>query len=346
MKRIDLEVSKEVYEYLDKCEQEGMQLGYKRGVLGKGLKAISEKLVDELVQGAILVHEHGGSEPIPRMHDEFDMAINFTRAGLRAAVIKTHYTPSSCRVALVQRYVNEWAERNGLKATEILGGVVLNYPVGGLNPAAVRSSAGFPGGKFVWMPTVDSYNHIQITQGASTGYIQDVSQQGIRAVDERGKVVPELGEILRVIADKDLVLAIGHHPYEPDVRVITEEAKKAGVRRIMVDHPIEYHSKATISQMKELAKEGIYIGMYALTCLVIPPIEGYEYPAKIFAEVPKEQIVIGSDCGMTSAIPHVEGLRWMIRYMLFFDISEEDIRLMIRENPARLIGIISSGGGQ
>ena len=213
MKRIDVDVSEEVYQYLDRREREAEEEGYKRGVLGKGVRPITEKLVDELIQGGILVHEHGGSEPIPRMYDEFDMGISFTRAGLRAAVIKTHYSPSASRVGLVQRYVNEWAEREGLAPVEIFGGLVLNYPVGGLNPAAVRACARFPNGKFVWMPTVDSFNHIQVTQGASTGYIQDVVQAGIRAVDEKGRVAEEMKEIFRVISDNDMVLTIGHHSY-------------------------------------------------------------------------------------------------------------------------------------
>lgn len=339
MKRIDIEVSDEVYKYLERREQDAEEEGYKRGVLGKGVRPITEGLVDELLCGAIAIHEHGWSEPIPRMHDEFDMAINFCKAGLRAAVFKTHYTPSAGRLSLTQRYVDEWAQKNAQGRVEIFGGIVLNYPVGGLNPSAVRACAGFPNGKFVWMPTFDSYHHIEATRGASSGYIQDVAEKGIRAVDDKGRVCPELKEILRIIADNDMILTIGHHPYEPDMKAIIEEARKAGVNRILADHPIEYHSKVTIEGMKELAREGVYIGMYALTCLVIPPIEGYEYPARIFQEVPKEYLVVGSDCGMTSAIPHVEGLRWMVRYMLYFDIAEAEIKKMLRDNPARLIGI-------
>ena len=337
-KKVDVDVSPEIYEYLDQRERKSMEEAYKKGVIGRGIKQLNENLVDELLAGSIHVHEHGGSEPIPRIYDEFDMAINACKSGVRALVIKTHYTPSSSRVGLTQRFVDEWAKRNERESVQIYGGVVLNYPVGGLNPAAVRASAGFPNGKFVWMPTLDTYHHVETTGGATTGYLRDEEESGIRLLDKDGKVVPELKQILEIIAENDMILAIGHYP-AADRTAVIDEALKTGVKCILADHPIEYHSKGTIEDLKVLAAKGVYVGMFALTCLIIPPVEGDDYPAKMFHGLPADNIVIGSDCGMTMALPHIDGIRWMIRYMLYHDISIKDIEKMLKKNPARLLGI-------
>ena len=336
-KRIDVEESQEIYRYLERRELRSMEEDYKKGVIGRGV-TINEQLVDQLLRGSIHIHEHGGSEPIPRMYDEFDMAINATKAGVRAIVIKTHYTPSSGRTKLVQRFIDEWAKQHELESVKVYGGVCLNYPVGGLNPAAVRASSGFPNAKFVWLPSLDSHHAGAITKGATTGSLQDAKESGIRLLDHNGEILPELRQVLEVIAERDLILTLGHYSAHDRLKVF-EEAQKMGVKRILADHPIEYHSKGTIEDLKVLARKGIYYGMYALTCLVIPPAEGPHYPARMFQELPKDYFVIGSDCGSTAGIPHVEGIRWMIRYMIHNDISVADIERMLKKNPARLLGL-------
>jgi hypothetical protein len=336
-KRIDIDASEEIYRYLEQRELKSMEEDYKKGVIGKGI-TLNEEIVDQLIEGSIHIHEHGGSEPIPRMYDEFDMAVNACRAGVRAIVIKTHYTPSSGRNGLVQRFIDQWAKDQGRQSVTIYGGVCLNYPVGGLNPAAVRASAGFRNGKFVWMPSLDSYHAGRITKGATTGFLQDEKETGIHLLDLKGNLLPELRKVLEVVAEQDLVLTIGHYPAQ-ERRKVFEEAKKTGVKRMLADHPIEYHSKGTIEELKILADMGVYIGMYALTCLVIPPVEGPDYPAKMFHQIPTEYLVVGSDCGSTAGIPQVEGIRWMIRYMLFHNIGVENIEKILKKNPAKLLGL-------
>jgi hypothetical protein len=224
-----------------------------------------------------------------------------------------------------------------MEPVQIYGGVCLNYPVGGLNPAAVRASAGFQNAKFVWLPSLDSHHAGVITKGATTGYLKDEKEAGIRLL-ENGKIPPELRQVLEIIAENDLVLAIGHYSAQDRLAVI-KEAQKIGVKRILADHPIEYHSKGTIEDLKVLANLGVYYGMYALTCLVIPPVEGPAYPADMFKQLPKDYFVIGSDCGSTAGIPHVEGIRWMIRYMLYHNIEVADIEKMLKKNPAKLLGL-------
>ncbi len=63
--------------------------------------------------------------------------------GTRAIVSKCHYCLNADRMALVNSLVEGIA---------CFGGVVLNPPVGGINPSAVEAAIRY-GGKEIWMPS-------------------------------------------------------------------------------------------------------------------------------------------------------------------------------------------------
>ena len=65
--------------------------------------------VDALMHGAIDIHAHGGSEPFDRLLLEDEIAYDYSRAGMRAVVFKTWFSPSASRIALIQKYLDTWA---------------------------------------------------------------------------------------------------------------------------------------------------------------------------------------------------------------------------------------------
>src|SRR5258708_25388566 len=111
-------------------------------------------------------------------------------------VVKTWYTASGLRSALVQEIVNRHAQQRGLRPTLCFGGVVLNYSMGGFNPEAVKKCLGFPGMKYVWMPMVDSYHHRRVVYDDWPGY-------GLSFLDEHRRAVPVVQDVLLIIADYD-----------------------------------------------------------------------------------------------------------------------------------------------
>ncbi len=296
-----------------------------------GIK-FTEEDITRLVKGSIDVHSHGGSEPYERFALEDDIVKDYTRHGMRAIVIKTCYTPSASRVALMQRVADEYAEKNDLTPVQVFGGITLNYPVGGLNPRAVKNCLGFPGFKYVWLPMHDADLQYRIA-------FNDHSGSGISLL-ENGKVVPPLREILKIVADNDLVLATGHYPYCESMPVL-EEALKLGVRRIEVIHPTILHSKWTIDQMKEGARQGIKFSLTGLVLGCYIDIEGQDYIYRYVKEVGPEHFVFGSDYGQKHFLPHMEGIRYSVRTMLAFGLTEEDITTIMKKNTARLIGLES-----
>jgi hypothetical protein len=84
-----------------------------------------------------------------------------------------------------------WFARKHITGLKIFGGVVLNSPVGGINPDAVnwmwRMQGGF--GRVVWFPTFDADNHVKHFKDAP---------EGIKVVDGDGKVLPAVRDVLKI----------------------------------------------------------------------------------------------------------------------------------------------------
>lgn len=320
-----------VKDFILRQQIESVNIQYARFLAG--IKVTKED-VEEVLEGAIDIHAHGGSEPFERLALEDEVVKDFTKAKMRAVVFKTWYTPSASRIALINKTYNEWLTRqeeeyNPLK---VFGGITLNYSVGGINPKAVEKCLGFPGFKYVWMPMVDSYHHHRVVY-------DDYSGTGIRILDDNRKPLPELVEILKIAADRDLIIASGHYPYE-DTLVLMEEAKKMGVKRMELVHPAHIHSKLTIKQMKEFAAEGVKVMLSGLGMTAYPLHEtGPVYAARIVNEVGADNVVFGSDYGQIHNPPHIVAVRWVIQLLLAYGISKEEVKKVMQITPAKHLGL-------
>ena len=319
------ELSPEVKDYLLRQQIRFVNIQYARFLAGTHFTLQD---VDDLLEGAIDIHCHGGSEPFERIALEDDILKDAAKAKMRALVFKTWYTPSASRNALLKKFIDQWAEEHELTPPEIFGGITLNLSQGGLNANAVERCLKFPGYKYVWLPMVDSYHHRKLAYDDTTG-------SGIHILDENGKVVPELYDIFKIVADHNLILASGHYPYK-ETSVVFEAAKKAGVKKMEVVHPAHIHSKTTIAQMKEYASEGVMLMLSGLGTLCFPLHEtGPVYAARMIHEVGADHFVYGSDFGQIHNPPHIVGHRWMIQMLLAYGVSKEDITKIFKTNPAK-----------
>ena len=325
----DEPISDEVKEYLIKQQIKYVNIQYARFLAGIHF---TQEEVDSLLRGSIDIHAHGGSEPFERICMEDDMLQDFAGAGMRAAVIKTWYTPSASRNALLQRQIDQWTGERGLEPLRVFGGITLNQSVGGLNPNAVERCLKYPGMKYVWLPMVDSYHHRRVVYDDQTG-------EGIHLLDGKGKVLPALREIFRIVADNDLVLASGHYPYA-ETSIVFEEAIRCGVKHLEVVHPAHIHSKTTIAQMKEYAREGVKMMLSGLGTLTFPLHESSPYyAAKMIHEVGADHFVYGSDFGQIHNPRHIVGNRWMIQILLAYGVTRGEITKIFKTNPARHLGL-------
>jgi Family of unknown function (DUF6282) len=322
------DLTPEVETYLLRREVRQLSVSYNQILAAT---PVIEDLVDSLVRDSIDTHAHGGSDPMGRLMLEDDLAIEATKAGMRALVIKTWYTPSASRNQIVQRIADRYAEAHGLRPTICFGGVTLNYSMGGFNPEAVKACLGFPNMKYVWMPMVDSYHHRRVVYDDWSGY-------GLKFTDDHFRIVEPVREILRIIAANDLILAVGHYPYE-DAAALVEEARSLGVNRIELVHPNMVHSKHTIEQLKAQAARGAKLmfrskGLVAYPSELEPP-----YAVRMIREVGAEHFVHGSDWGQVFNLHHMVGNRWAIKTLIAFGLTPQEIRTIYQDSPADHLGL-------
>ena len=112
-------------------------------------------LVD--VEGAVDIHIHAApSYSHSRPYDDVT-ARQGAEHGLAAVLLKDHTESTVTRTS---------CDQGGRRRYPRLRGIVLNHPVGGVNPEAADFALTM-GAKKVWMPTVDAARHAEVFgQGA------------------------------------------------------------------------------------------------------------------------------------------------------------------------------------
>src|SRR5919198_466044 len=222
-------------------------------------------------------------------------------------------------------------------------GIVLNNAVGGITPSAVDWMHRLYGsrGKVVWLPTFESDKHVKT--------FSKPDAQGI-VVAPGGKVTPQMEEVLKIVARENLLLATGHvHPEE--VIAVTRRARELGVKNILVTHGLTNVPGLSMAQAKQVADMGAVIEVCFLQFRAGPNaplpflVHWAQVNAKHVAQAVKElgakSLVISSDLGQSGNMTHPDGIEAAITEMKKEAISDGDIDLMMRKNPARLLGLSS-----
>ncbi|MGH8633873.1 MAG: DUF6282 family protein [Burkholderiales bacterium] len=283
--------------------------------------------------GVIDMHAHSHPDVFGRNMDDIDLATLAKARGMRGIVLKNHISETASRAALTMKVV---------PGIEVFGGIVLNNAVGGINPAAVEWMHRFYGsrGKVVWLPTFESDKHVK-TFGKPDA-------KGI-VVAPGGKVLPEMEEILKIIARENLLLATGHvHPEE--VLAVVKRARELGVKNIIVTHALTSVPGLSMAQAKEVTRMGAVIEICYLQFQAGPnaPLEflkhwqqiGAKQVAQAISEFGAQNLVVSSDLGQSANMVHPDGVEAAIGAMKREGISDADIDTMMRKNPARLLGLI------
>jgi len=291
----------------------------------KGMPLFDMGRIEGLITGSMDIHIHPGPDPFKaRIGDQIDLAIDACKAGMRGILFKSHHVSTAATAPLVQKVVNQWADEHGRRRLDVFGGVVLNYCVGGLNPEAVIVNARL-GGRVVWPPNVDSSHYHKLIGIPG----------GIDILDENDKIVPEMREILALIAEGDLVLSMSCLAVK-EVFYLIDEAQKMGVKRMNVIHPNHYSSLMTAEQMKIAAGKGAYI---ELTCGSLQRQSFFSWDAvmEAYKVVGCDKLIVASDNGIFDSFPPVAAFRHYVTGLLTRGIPDNDIEKMIKVNPSELL---------
>jgi hypothetical protein len=289
-----------------------------------------------LVRGAYDLHIHVDPDVIPRRITDLDLARRYRELGLAGFVLKSHYVPTAERAAVVRAAVPE---------VRALGAIVLNNPVGGLNPVAVEIAAR-GGARIVWMPTVDAANeaaeHALRPAGAKlplwARLQEELRERGIAAppvpvVDEAGALLPAAHAVLRVVAAHQLVLATGHLSRD-EIFAVVEAALAHGIQQIVVTHPDYPTQNLSIEEQTQLARRGAL-----LERCVAPAYSGKVDWERMFAAIRATgpaHSVLSTDMGQPANPPVEDGLAIVADRLLAAGFTDEEVRTMAVTNSVRL----------
>jgi len=284
--------------------------------------SVDQHLTDPILTGSIDLHAHYGPDSYDRQWDAFEIAKLAKERGMRGIVLKNHWTESAGLAWMARKYATP--------GFEVFGAVALDSPVGGVNPMAVRYMADVEGnyGRIVWMPTHDSEHEVDYEKGTRTKAI----------VSRNGKLIPEVGEVLDLIKERNLTLATGHvEPWE--VLAIMAEAKKRGITRIIVTHPMlgPQFTSLTLEQMQEAVKLGGVIEITAGTVSGNGPNKQRAIDA--IKALGTQNVIVASDSGLVGTPNHPDAMAMAIKALRAAGFSEQDLSRMFRDTPARLVGL-------
>lgn len=284
--------------------------------------SVDQQLQDPALVGAIDLHAHHGPDAYPRQWDAFEIAKIAQSRGMRAIVIKNHWTETAGLAYLIRRY--------GTQGIEVFGSVTLDTPVGGMNPQAVRYMADVEGGygRVVWLPTHDSEHEV---------FFNKDSRPFARA-SANGRLLPETLEVLDIIAERNLTLATGHLTPEETLDVM-REARRRGIDRIIVTHPIlaPQFTYMSIEQMQEAVKLGGYIEVTAGA--LSRGGDNAQRVINVIRTVGPEHCVVSSDSGLVGTPNHPDALAMAARALRTAGFNEAQINLLLKDNPAKVLGL-------
>jgi hypothetical protein len=292
----------------------------------------------ELLRGAYDTHMHISPDVVERKIDDITLARKFAELGMDGFVLKSHYGSTAERASVVRAAVPE---------TNVLGAIALNRAVGGINPLAVEIAAR-EGARTVWLPTVDSVNESHEREAPPGAKVPvwvklqlDLREQGIEippvpVVDESdGTVLPELREVLGLIARHNMLLATGHLSRD-EIFAVVDAALEEGVRDIVITHPEFPSQDLSVDDQRQLADKGALLER----CFTTPhtgKVTWERWIENIRATGP-EHSVLSTDLGQVFNPPVEDGMALMVDRLLEAGFNDEEVYVMAVVNTRIVAG--------
>jgi hypothetical protein len=293
----------------------------------------------ELVRGAVDYHVHVAPDFAERRIIDVQLATRSKELGLGGFGLKSHYTATHERAAVV---------REAVPGVTVLGTIVLNRAVGGLNALAVEVMAR-QGGRIVWFPTVSSENEAEEIENIDPNgkvpvwvkFELELRASGadcsaVPVVDDSGELVPEAHAVLNVISAHELFLMTGHLSRD-EIFTLVGAAVAAGVQNIVITHPEFPSQRISADDQVELAKSGALMERAFTT-----PYTGKCDWQTIFdatRAVGVESTVWATDLGQVFNPPVEDGLAIMADIHLAAGFTDDEIRTMAVDNTRRVAGV-------
>lgn len=285
------------------------------------VRELTADCADGFFDGLVDTHVHGNPDSLGnRSQDVLDIALDYARLRARAIVHKDHHYSTVGVAQVVQRHVDHLLDQGRIgNRVEVYGGVPLAYTT---DPVFVATAARSPFMRMIFMNAI----HGEVL-------VRD------------GKVLPAVQDIIRIAADHRLPITVcppnhsakyeGADDY-PVVATLVECMGKLGAKALL-DQPV---SAYTIDQIAHLASCGAFVGIFCYPTIpdvIKAPVTDPDLTKAVIDKVGVQRCVLGSDKGYLLEPDAVQAMRLLLRLLLVWGYSEEQIRRMAVENGAQLL---------
>ena len=282
------------------------------------------------LDGVIDLHVHAGPDVLGRVGDDIEIATGCRDAGMAGMAVKAHLESTSSRA---------YHTNKAVPGFRYIGGICLNYPVGGINPAAVDACLRL-GGRVVWMPSGHARFHAEVTGALGNWGYSDMDiynpadAAGISVLDADGELTPAAKEVVNLVRDHAALLATSHLSPE-EILALARHCQEQRVKLIVT------HIRWTPKYDLELARRAVEFG--AVIEIACSTVGGYtnRFPidevVAMIEEFTPENLVLASDAGgVRHPRPH-EAIRVLAANLWERGVGEAALSTMLKDNPARLI---------
>ncbi len=162
-----------------------------------------------------------------------------------------------------------------------------------------------------------------------------------------GDLLPEVKEAIKVVAttktrdsNGDLILATGHNSPEEDLLMI-KEAVKAGVKHIIITHPLLDVVDMTLDQLKQAVALGPEI--YAEFTSQFGNQEPSSPMVKQYVEGIRaagvDHSFVSSDTGQINSVFQPDALAKCAKVLRANGFTEQELAKLFKVNPAKILGL-------
>ena len=299
------------------------------GQLSVGEAEAATPPIDPTLDGVCDLHVHADPDVRPRSIDEMTLARKARQMGYRALMFKSHDWSTHDRAYLI---------RNEVPQIECFGGLALNKTHGdSVNVTAAEMTVKTTGNfcRCIWMPTY---------QSAWDASQHGGSAKGIPVTDGNKTVLPEVVKVMEICGKADMIFATGHSAPTESV-LLAQKAKEVGLKKFVVTHANSNIWKLTHDQVKQCVDLGAYIE-YSYVAVLWGPGTGLPNYTRqssedftAFVKIAPERSFVTTDLGQAMMPSPIDGMRACILDMLKAGISKKDVDIVVRTNPARLMGL-------
>ncbi|KEF40001.1 hypothetical protein M670_00011 [Schinkia azotoformans MEV2011] len=285
-----------------------------------------------LLEGAIELHVHSAPSLFPRKQTDWELIEDIKEAKMSGVVLKAHEAQTVDRAALI---------REKEPQLRVYGGIVCNHFTGGLSPATVDTAIRL-GAKIIWMPTFSAEEHQRYFGKKKTKFFNSKKSlkhsYGLEIWDENRSILPEVHEILDLIAEANIILATGHLAAE-EVDVLVDAAIEHKVEKILIQHTDLGIARIPHELEKKFVKKGCILEKCYLACSDDFNDIRTEEMAETIKILGADSCVMVTDYGQSHNIPPVRALSRFVDDMLQAGLSDKEITKMIVSNPKQLLGL-------